>query len=122
MRGSLGERRLGKVLVLTSFACLLIATPAIGAGSDGAAFDGFIEIGHGDGVAAIAGGHQRRFIHEVRQVCARGTRREAGRVPQVHILRQPHVANMNLQNSLAAHDVGAVHDTNSGMGSGGGNR
>ena len=33
MRGSLGERRLGKVLVLTSFACLLIATPAIGAGT-----------------------------------------------------------------------------------------
>ena len=67
------------------------------------------EVGHRDELAAAARGEQRRLVREVLEVCAC----EAGRAlcdgGEVHILGKGLVFDMDLQDLLAAADVGKPH-------------
>ena len=78
--------------------------------ADGAALDRLVELGHGHRLLAGAGGHQGGLVDEVGQVGADRPRRQGGDAAQVHVGVEADVADVDLEDRLAAVDVGPVHD------------
>ena len=70
---------------------------------------GVLELLHGDEALVAARRHQGRLVDEVHQVGAGEARRAARQHLEVDIRRQRHVADMDLQDLLAAGDVGVRH-------------
>ena len=66
---------------------------------------GVLELGHGDDALAAAGGEQRRLVDEVHQVGAGEAGRAAGDGLEVDVRRHRHLADMDLEDLLAADDV-----------------
>ena len=72
------------------------------------AIDPFVELLHGDGGFAGAGGQQGRLVDQVGQVGADEARGDPGHFLQVHRPIQPHVAAVDFEDVLAAADVGPI--------------
>jgi len=68
---------------------------------------GHLEIVHGHTLAALAGGPQRRFVHQIGQVGAGEARRAAGDDGEFHVFRKGHLARVHAEDFLAALPVGA---------------
>ena len=71
--------------------------------------DGLVDVLHGDEAVLAAHGQQSRLVHQVFQVSAGKAGGALGNAVQVHVLRQMLVAGVDLQNGLAAPDVGQAH-------------
>jgi len=67
------------------------------------------EVGHRDELAAAARGEQRRLVREVLEVRAREAGRSLGDGGEVHILGKGLILDVDLQDLLAAADVGKPH-------------
>ena len=69
----------------------------------------FLEIAHVDLLVILAGGEQRAFVHEIGEIGAshtRGATRERG---HAHVVGDGLVAQVHLEDTLAATKVGRVH-------------
>ena len=71
---------------------------------------GVLELAHGDEPLAAAGGKQRRLVDEVHQVGAGEAGRAARDDLEVDVGRQRHLADVDLEDLLAADDVGIGDD------------
>ena len=71
---------------------------------------GVFEVGHGDQALADARGAQRGLVHQVGKVGAREARRATRQHARIDVRRQRHLAHVDLEDLLAAADVGVGHD------------
>ena len=69
-----------------------------------------LEVGHVDLVVAATDGEQRGFVHEVREVGARHARRAARERRDVDVVGDRLVAQVDLENALAAPEIRRVDD------------
>ena len=74
------------------------------------ALDPFLELGEADGRLAAAGRQQGRLVDEIGQVGADEARRDRRDLAQVDCFFERDEARMDLENLLAANQVGTVDD------------
>ncbi len=70
---------------------------------------GRLEVGHDDVLAVPAGGEQSRFVHEVRQIGARESRRPARQDRDIYVFGQRDLLGVDLQDAFTPADVGQRH-------------
>ena len=81
--------------------------PAFGAHQD--LVLGLLQLPHADDPLVLAGGQQRRLVHQVGEVGAGETRRAAGNYRGIDVRPQRHSAHVNFQDFFAAGDVRVGH-------------
>src|SRR5262249_45684892 len=77
--------------------------------ADGPALDAFLKVGHRYAVLVFAGRQKRGFVDQVGQVGPDRARGQAGDVAQIDIVPELDVADMDLEDGLAADDVRPIH-------------
>ena len=94
-----GDQGMAGLVIGDALLFLGVHDAALAFQADGAAFDGLVEVDHVDGVLAAAGGHQGGLVDEVGQVGADRAGRQSGDVPQVDVVGQLDVADVDLAGS-----------------------
>ena len=103
-----GDERVPHLVVRHDLALPRIEEPVLLLQPGDDPLDGQVEVVHGDLVGAAAGRDQRRFVHQICEVCAREPRRERGDVLELHVHGEDHAAGVDLEDLLASDAVGSI--------------